>query len=220
MKNLIYLSALSVLFLTACKSETKKKDTNNEVTEVVETTSVSANEATHVADIDNSVILWKGFKPTGAHDGTLHLKNGEATFKEGALSQARFEIDMNSIVNKDMPADDEYNQKLVGHLKSADFFDVEQFPLASFELVSQVTDENGQVQLTGDLTIKGITKSVTFPVTMTEEGNTTTLQSDTFNVDRTDFGIKYKSKNFFKDIKDKFINDEFEVSFKVVLQAK
>ena len=135
------------------------------------------------------------------------------------MEQAYFEMDMASVVNKDMADDDPYKQKLVDHLHSPDFFDTAQFPAASFELKSQATDGE-QFSLTGDLTIKGITKSVTFPVSLTENDGNLMLKSDTFKINRTDFGIKYKSKNFFKDLKDKFINDEFEVSFDVALKAK
>ena len=223
MKNLIYLSVLSLLFLSACKSENKKKEeiseTKTEITEVLDDVQSKLTGVTHVVDVANSSILWKGFKPTGTHDGVLNLKLGEIVFKEGVMEQAYFEMDMASIVNKDMADDDPYNQKLVGHLKSADFFDVAQFPTASFKLKSQATDGE-QFNLTGDLTIKGITKSVTFPISLTENDSNLMLKSGAFKINRTDFGIKYKSKNFFKDLKDKFINDEFEVSFDVAFKAK
>lgn len=224
MKKLFYLPIVLALFFVSCKTENKKNEnkdvTQNEIAEADSKASSDQDGATHMVDAEKSQLLWKGFKPTGTHDGTINLKNGLVEYAEGTLKQASFEIDMNSIVCKDMPADDEYNQKLVGHLKNADFFDVEQFPTASFMLKSQEKDANGQLQFTGDLTVKGITKSISFPVNLIEEGQTLTLKSDSFMVDRTEFGIQYKSKNFFKDIKDKFINDEFEMSFKVVLQAK
>jgi len=224
MKKLIYLPIVLALLFVSCKTENKQKDAkqeaNNEIAEATEKTAINQEGATHFVDLEKSQILWKGFKPTGSHDGTINLKNGEVEFAEDVVKQANFELDMNSIVNKDMPADDPYNQKLVGHLKSPDFFDVEQFPIASFELKSQTTDEKGQLQFTGDLMIKGKVKSITFPVNITEEGQTILLQSNPFTVDRTVFGIQYKSKNFFKNLKDEFINDEFEVTFNVVLQAK
>ncbi len=223
MKIFIYLSALSFLFLSACKLENKKKEvadeTKTEMTEVLDNVQSKLTGITHVVDVENSTILWKGFKPTGTHDGTLSLKSGEVVLKEGVMEQAYFEMDMASIVNKDMADDDPYKQKLIDHLNSPDFFDTAQFPMASFELKSQAT-EGDQLNLTGDLTIKGITKSVTFPASVTEEGGSLMLTSSTFKVNRTDFGIKYKSKNFFKDLKDKFINDEFEVSFNMALKGK
>ena len=221
MKKITYLSILTVLFFISCKTDSKKQeDTNKELTEVIEKTEATVTGATHIVDVNQSSILWEGFKPTGAHNGILLLKSGNVLFSEGTLKTASFEIDMTSIANKDMADDDPYKEKLVGHLKSADFFDIEQFPTASFVLKNQVKEADDQLQLTGDLTIKGITKSVTFPYTLSEEGDILKLKSSTFKIDRTEYGIKYKSKNFFKDIKDKFINDEFEVSFDVVLKAK
>lgn len=220
MKKLIYLPIVLALLFTACKTENKQKETKNEVVEANVKTVTTLNGTTHFADVNTSQVVWKGFKPTGSHDGILLLKNGEIEFNEGNLKQAYFEIDMNSIECKDMPADDENNQKLVGHLKSADFFNVEEFPSASFKLTSQKTDEKGQLLLTGDLTVKEITKSISFPASLNEDGQVITLVSAPFNINRTDYGIKYKSKNFFKDLKDKFINDEFEVSFDVALKAK
>lgn len=220
MKKLIYLPIVLALLFTACKTENKQKETKNEVVEANVKTVTTLNGTTHFADVNASQVVWKGFKPTGSHDGILLLKNGEIEFNEGNLKQAYFEIDMNSIECKDMPADDENNQKLVGHLKSADFFNVEEFPSASFKLTSQKTDEKGQLLLTGDLTVKEITKSISFPASLNEDGQVITLVSAPFNINRTDYGIKYKSKNFFKDLKDKFINDEFEVSFDVALKAK
>jgi len=198
----------------------KKKDTKEEQKEVVEKSETTVTETTHTVDVNESSILWEGFKPTGAHNGTLLLKSGNVFYAEGTLKSASFEIDMTSIANADMADDDPYKEKLVGHLKSGDFFDIENFPTASFVLKSQNMDEQNQLNFTGDLTMKSITKSVTFPVTLAEEANVLTLKSGTFKVNRTEYGIKYKSKNFFKDIKDKFINDEFEVSFNVVLKAK
>ena len=166
MKKLIYLPIVLALLFISCKTENKKNENKdeakNEIADANSKGTASQEVATHVVDVEKSQLLWKGFKPTGTHDGTINLKNGTVEYAEGTVKQATFEIDMNSIVNKDMPADDEYNQKLVGHLKSADFFDVEQFPAASFMLKSQEKDANGQLQFTGDLTVKGITKSITF----------------------------------------------------------
>ena len=77
------------------------------------------------ADTDNSVLNWKGFKPTGDHYGTVTIKKGFFTVKDEQVVSGEFEIDMTSIIDLDMDADSEYNTKLVNHLKSEDFFSAE-----------------------------------------------------------------------------------------------
>jgi len=120
---------------------------------------------------------------------------------------------MNTIEVLDIPKEEEGNGKLVGHLNSGDFFDVENNPTATFEITDVVNGENASIK--GDLTVKGITKSIEFPVTLTSSDAGIKLSGATFKIDRTDFDIQYKSKKFFDNLKDKFINDEFEISFEV-----
>ena len=89
------------------------------------------------ADTDNSVLNWKGFKPTGDHYGTVTIKKGFFTVKDEQVVSGEFEIDMTSIIDLDMDADSEYNTKLVNHLKSEDFFSVEKYPVASFKIIKK-----------------------------------------------------------------------------------
>ena len=153
-------------------------------------------------------------KPTGEHTGTISLSEGAFSIADGTLVGGSFTIDMNSIVNTDIPADSEYNAKLVGHLKSADFFEVEKFPTSKFE-ITEVKEHEGKLHVTGNLSIKEDTKSITIPAVLSNEEGVVVLTSDTFTIDRTDFNVRYGSKKFFDDLKDKFINDEFEMSFVV-----
>ena len=126
-----------------------------------------------------------------------------------------FVFDMNSIVDLDMPADNKYNAKLIGHLKSEDFFDVAKYPTAKFKITA-VSKKDGKLSISGDLTIKDVTKNITFFASLSIANGISTLTSDVFTVNRADYNVKYGSKSFFNDLKDKFINDEFEISFKVV----
>lgn len=120
---------------------------------------------------------------------------------------------MGTITVLDIPADDEMNGKLKGHLESPDFFDVVNNPTSSFKIVS--VDQTEGVVITGDLTIKGITQSISFPaeVAATEAG--VVMKGAPFTIDRTKFGIEYKSKSIFDNLKDKFIDDEVEISFEL-----
>lgn len=166
----------------------------------------SANAQEKKVDIDNSRINWVGKKVTGQHEGTISLKSGVLIFKKAKLVGGNFVADMNSIQVTDLEAG-KGKEKLEGHLKADDFFGVEQHQTA--KLVIKKIDEKskGLYRATGDLTIKGITNSVNFDISVGKDMVTTS-----FNVDRTKFGIKYKSKNFFEGLGDNVISDEFELT--------
>lgn len=166
------------------------------------------------AELNSSIVNWKGFKPTGNHYGTVELKNGSFTVKEKKIIAGAFDIDMNSIKDLDMDADNEYNAKLVGHLKSDDFFGVKKYPTANFKLTS-VEPKGDRSLCTGDLTIKGITHPVSFLATITHDGKKLSLKSETFKIDRSKWDIKFKSKSFFSDLGDSFIYDDIELSVEV-----
>jgi polyisoprenoid-binding protein YceI len=206
MKKIITsIFVLSLLFVS-CKEKAKEEKVSN-----AETTTEKIASAIYNVNSETSTLNWKGFKPTGTHNGTVTLKEGSFEVKEDKLVSGKFVFDMNTITVLDIPAEEEGNAKLTGHLKSGDFFDVENNEFATF----QISGESSNTLIKGDLTIKGITKSIEFPVTMssTEEG--IKLTGATFQIDRTDFDIQYKSTKFFDNLKDKFINDEFEISFEI-----
>lgn len=204
-KQILSILVLSVLFIS-CKEKAKEEKKEVEV----KTEMQQIADANYMANTETSILNWKGFKPTGTHNGTVGIKNGTLEVKEGKLAGGNFVFDMNSITVLDLPADDEYNAKLKGHLESGDFFDVANNPTAIFK----ITSVNGDL-VKGDLTVKGITKSIEFPATLTASANGIKLAGATFQIDRTEFDIQYKSQKFFDNLKDKFINDEFEISFEV-----
>lgn len=218
MKQLVFLFLLAGIL--ACNNTPKGEQA--EVTSVdtlattEQTPTASGNEYT--VDIQTSVLNYEGSKPTGKHNGTVNLKSGILTFENGNVTSGNVVMDMNSIVDKS--TDGEMKTKLEGHLKSPDFFDVAQFPEAKFELVSMTAlekPENGLTHnLAGNLTIKGISQQLTFKAKLTENGNQITVEAPQFVFDRTLFGIKYNSKKFFSSLKDKLINDEIGISFKLV----
>lgn len=162
-----------------------------------------------------SKINWKGFKPTGSHYGTIDLDNGNFLIKNDKIIGGEFTINMNSIVDLDMPAENEYNAKLVSHLKSADFFDVEKYPNGSFQ-IKETEDKDGKTLIKGELTLKGISHPVSFLADVKIENGQLTLKSETFKIDRSKWNIRYKSKSFFDDLKDKFIEDVMEISIEVI----
>jgi polyisoprenoid-binding protein YceI len=214
MKKLILSLVVVASVLTACKNE--KKD----VVETEEAKEVAVNVAElNNVDLSTSMITWKGYKPTGSHNGTVSLQDADLLIEDGALTAGEFTIDMNSIKVEDIPADNEGNAKLRGHLTSADFFDVATYPTAKFVITNVEKKEGNKVHVTGNLTIKDVTKSVTIPAMMSSENGINTLESETFMIDRAEFNVKYGSKSFFDDLKDKFINDDMEMSFIVKTKA-
>jgi polyisoprenoid-binding protein YceI len=211
MKKLILTLAVVASVLTACKGEKKEK------TEVKAAKEVTVEVSTSNVDTEASVLDWKGTKPTGAHNGIVHFKSGGIKLEGDKLVGGEFVIDMSTITNKDMEGS-EGAGKLEGHLKSPDFFDIETYPTSKF-VITEVTEADGKLNVTGNLTIKDVTKSITIPATLNTEAGVTTLKSETFSIDRADFNVKYGSKKFFDNLKDKFIDDIMELSFEVKTKA-
>jgi polyisoprenoid-binding protein YceI len=170
-------------------------------------------------DVANSKVEWTGSKPTGQHHGTINISEGSLMLTDGNIVGGKFTIDMNSIVDLDL-TNPEDNVKLVGHLKSSDFFDAEKYPTAVFE-ISSVEAANGNAEvthnITGNLTMKEITKSVTFPANVVIEGDKLMATTPEFIIDRSKWNVQYGSRSFFNDLKDKFINDE--IALKISLSA-
>ncbi|MGK0457338.1 MAG: polyisoprenoid-binding protein YceI [Polaribacter sp.] len=210
MRKVILSFVLIASVLTACKNEKKEKVEAKDAIKVA----VVAN--LNNADVASSVITWKGSKPTGSHDGTIMLKEGSLNLEAGKLTGGSFVIDMSSMKNLDLDA--ESGAKIVGHLSSPDFFDVATYATSKF-VITSVAEVEGKLAVTGNLQIKDVTKSITIPATLMSDGNITTFKSEKFNVDRADFNVKYGSKKFFDNLKDKFIDDMIEFSFTVKTKA-
>jgi polyisoprenoid-binding protein YceI len=172
---------------------------------VVALSSVSMNAQTKKVDVKTSTVKWVGKKVTGEHSGTVNLKDGALVFKGKKLAGGTFTVDMTSINATDLSG--EYQGKLNGHLKADDFFGTEKFPTAKLVFKTIGAKATDVYTVTADLTIKGITKPVTFDITV--NGNTATTA---FKVDRTKYDIKYNSGNFFENLGDKTINDDFELT--------
>ena len=214
MKKVILTIAVVATVFTACKEGKKEKPVATKEAEKVE---VKVSDLNNV-DVEASSLAWKGTKPTGAHNGVVVIKDGDLLVENGKITGGEFEIDMTSIKVLDIPADNEGNGKLVGHLTSADFFDVATYPTSKF-VITNVEDKGGKIHVTGNLTLKDVTKSITIPATVSTENGVTTFESEKFMVNRADFNVKYGSKSFFDNLKDKFIDDNMELSFIVKTKA-
>ena len=167
-----------------------------------------------------STIGWIGKKVMvdAKHHGTIKLKNGEIELKNGEIKSGTILIDMASIQDQDL-TDPDYNKKLVGHLKSDDFFNVEKFPTAAFKITQVKALKNGANgathEITGDLTLRDQTHPVTFPAKVSMEKGKARA-TGTISIDRTVWNIRYGSGKFFQGLGDKVIADQFQVDLDVV----
>lgn len=173
---------------------------------VVALSTLSVTAQTKKINTSASTINWVGKKVTGAHEGTINLKDGALVFKGKKLKGGKFTVDMTSIVVTDLKAG-QGKEKLEGHLKADDFFGTDKFATATLVFKKIVTKAPNLYTVTGDLTIKGITKPITFILATTKNTATTS-----FKVDRTKYDIKYGSGSFFDNLGDKAINDDFNLS--------
>ena len=165
-------------------------------------------------DTEASQVIWKGYKVTGSHEGTIAVQDGNLDFTDGMLTGGSFTIDMTSIKNTDGSGG--MAAKLEGHLKSADFFGVEDHPTATFEITKVVSrGMAGDYRITGDITIKENTESIRFNAKVTEADGVYTATAD-LTIDRSDFNVRYGSGSFIDNLGDKTIYGEFELGISLV----
>lgn len=223
----------SVLLAAAVAFASCEKAPNSDEAKTGEAKTVDATkkaDATDLkVDVANSVVTWVGTKPTGKHNGSFSISDGSISVKDAQIVGGKFTVDMKSLKVLDIPAADEGNGKLVGHLSSPDFFDAAKFPTAIFEVVSVAaykTDDNAKVEekdkeyvlaspthmVTGNLTLKGVTKSITFPAIVSVANDKVDAEAK-FNINRSDWGMEYGTDE--AKLKDKFIRPTVHVGFKI-----
>jgi len=214
----ILLVSIVALSFAGCGT---KQETNTKVTDKVSTTSANTNkEGSKELKINttDSEVLWHGEKVVGKHDGKVKIKDGVVNVKDGKIVGGMVTVDLSTITDTDI-TDEATNQKLVGHLKSEDFFDIAKFPVSTLEITEVTPIQNsaaGQPNYTvkGNLTIRGVTKGITFPASITISDSKVTSNA-TFDIDRTEFGLKYGSGKFFEGLGDKMIKDNFTMTYKI-----
>lgn len=199
----------------ACGGETKTEapaanQATNEVAQNEEAAPVNENAEVitlNVVNDSSSVLNWKGSAVGKEHFGTVNY-NGSLNISEGKLVGGELVFDMKTINSQDLEG--EWKQKLDGHLMAPDFFNVDSFPTAKLN----IKGFDG-ANLMGDLTIKDVTKSISFPATINVADNTVDGSAE-FTINRTEYGITYGSGSFFDLAKDKIISDDivFNVSVK------
>lgn len=168
--------------------------------------SVQAQTQAQSFNIDQaaSQLTWTGYAEVGswAPTGTLRLAKGQVTRTGSQISSATMTMDITSIQHE--------NERLQTHLRDEAFFDAAHFPTATFVLRSL-----SGTTATGQLTLKGVTKTVSFPVTINSDGTGLRIKGRAL-IDRTQFGIRYNSTSFFADLGDQAIKNEFALAFDVL----
>lgn len=218
MKMMMTTIAASVLLMTACNDAPKADKVEASAAQEV----ANATGATYKANPTASTVEWVGTKPTGQHHGTIMIKNGEIAVKDNQITGGKFILDLTTIKPDDQ--DEEGNEKLRKHLSSEDFFDVAQHPEASFELSAinvgidtankDIVLKDATHTITGNLTLKGIAKSISFPAKVAIAEKQVTADAN-FNIDRTQWGMNYKSD---KSLGDKIIHPMVNLKLHLVAE--
>lgn len=209
MRKIAILLSAPAIFLASCVSNPEGQKA--ETTDAIETT-VTTDGNTLAVDTSASTVKWLGQKVTGKHHGEVDIASGSLIVsEEGALTGGNFEIDLNSIDVQDI--DGEMRDKLMGHLRSEDFFHVENHPTATFEIteVAEGATANNLV-VSGNLTIRGVTKNIKFDAKTSELSAESAVLDANFNIAREDWGVSYQGKA------DDLISKE--INFEVHLVAK
>lgn len=216
MKKLIYSSLVMAALMFSGVSLTSATFPETGKIHVAKTkTTKVAKAVSYKVDATASTLTWNAKKVTGEHNGNVKITKGDLMVEKNKVTGGIIELDMTSISDVDNSA------RLVNHLKSDDFFSSEKFPVSTFK-ISRVTPIKGagagsaNYTVAGNLTIKGITKPLSFPATIDVKNNLITAKSENVKINRLEYDIKFRSLSFFSDIGDKAIEDTFTVKFNLV----
>lgn len=216
MRNIIILFSLCTFLISfqSCKSKTAESG-NTLITE----TAAPKEGNSFKVNTEKSQVFWNGSKPTGIHTGVVQISEGELFMKDGVLTAGSFILDMNTISCLDLEG--EQRASIEAHLKGLeegeedDFFNVNKFPTAKFEITkvtNLISDYSATNLIYGNLTLKDVTRSVGFKANIQQVENKVSVKIPEFKIDRTKWGISFMSKSILGDIKDKFINDNIGIA--------
>jgi polyisoprenoid-binding protein YceI len=209
------------MVLAACQQAPKADKA--EVTDVQAVKQPDENGHSYGLDTDASILYWIGTKPTGEHKGSFRFSEGRLHVKDSMLTSGQFVIDINSLRNIDLASQPDMQKKLEEELRGANFFDAGQFPTARFEITEvqeyhpAATDKGVLLKdathlIKGNLTIKSVSKNISFPAKIVLRDGKVTAAAD-FNIDRTQWGMTYRAD---KSVQDKLINSIVNIRFEIV----
>ncbi len=175
----------------------------------------AANAENGELNVEKSNVTWKGSKVGGSHNGNIQFQEGSVIIENGYLAGGTFIMDMSTISNNDLTGG--MRDRLLNHLKSDDFFSVEKFPTSRFETTEVKRKEEGSYEVTGNITIKGITEEITFPARFKKNGKAYEARIS-ITLDRSKFNVRYGSASFFDDLGDRMIYDDFDLEMELVFE--
>lgn len=214
--KLFALMLVGAFVMASCGGTSEKAA---EVSEKLEPGEKPENAEVNQIDINRSTVAWEGTKVTGQHDGTIGLKSGELYVVDNQIVGGNIVINMQQITVLDLE-DPETNAKLQGHLESDDFFSVATYPEATFEMAKlekheEVAEGEPNYTIRGNLTIKGITHGVSFPAHVQVHDDMLTAKAD-FDLDRTQWDVRFGSGKFFDNLGDNLIHDDFNIKLDIM----
>lgn len=211
--RILTLLLISMLSLAACNTpETSEQQstspTASQTAEVKKDSTIQGEKK--AINTEKSALEWQAYKVIGGHNGTIQLKSGEVIIDNNMIVGGTFTIDMQTIKDADG------SEGLENHLKNEDFFDVKNHTTATLTITNVEKNEGDDYTITGDLTIKGITHSITFNAKITQNGDQYSATAEKITIDRTKYDITFKSASFFSDLGDGVIEDNFDLKVTIV----
>ncbi|WP_299705592.1 YceI family protein [uncultured Pontibacter sp.] len=226
----------ALLALTGMACDTTIKTDEAEIGAAVRAFSPGIPDQIYKVDTAKSTVTWIGAKVTGRHNGIIEIKEGTITLHNGVAHGGKTVFDMTTVRSEDKSIDEAGNTKLTKHLRSEDFFNVEQHPTATFQITSVVPFDSTERQdapepavntkklrikdpthkVTGNLTIKGITKSISFPAKITLEDSLLRAKAN-FNIDRTHWRLTYGAD---ESLGNKTIRPAVNIGLDIVAQRQ
>ena len=195
MKKIIITGFAFAAILASCGGGENKIE--SETAKEVHVSEVKSTTQTFKTIKEGSVVKWMGshLAGVGAHNGTVNVKDGEVVVNDGKIDNATFTIDMTSIHTFDYDKGTEDYTDLVGHLSNHEFFDVSKYATVSFGLTNvEAIEGDFNSKVTGNLTILGVERSITFNANITVSDNEVTIKSQPFTIDRTQWGVEYNKE--------------------------
>ena len=213
------VSALTLFIIFACNNPDKKTLT---ASNAENETAIKDTAATiFKTNVTKSNIAWEGAEGllsiVKTHNGKLNISEGTLQSKNKQLVGGNFSIPLNTLTVLDIPKEKPGNAKLVKHLLSADFFDAPKFTTANFTITNVKPLEKDSALITGNLTLKGITKSISFKSKVNVNDSVITASTPKFYINRTDWSISYGTE---KSLGDELIKPEIGIQINLVAHKK
>jgi len=208
------IAFLAVSLLVSCTDQPEGEAAKTE--EASETVAKPSGDA-QIFEITGGNLYWAATKVGGAHNGSFNVSKGKLAAENGVVTSGTFIIDINSMTEETLP--DDMKAKFLGHMKSPDFFDAANNPNGQFTIVSvEPLEGNAEANYTikGNLRLKGITKSVSFPINIVVSEDKISVVSPKFTINRTEWDMKYNSA-LIGTVADKILHDD--VSLSIELEA-